>query len=144
MDRLYGEGGICTWSWRISGVLMRTERREDVPQKGNSTDKPRCGENSWNSFSIICVGTQLVLSKVSLVDVPYLSMTIFYSFSRKSLGMLPSALVVVMSYFIASCWFFSFWQRFLLEMVRKTWNGAKYNHIHEFPLPNTERSKVKK
>lgn len=39
---------------------------------------------------------------------------------------------------------FSFWQRFLLEMVRKTWNGAKYNHIHEFPLPNTERSKVKK
>ena len=86
------------------------------------------------SFSVLCVGTQLILSKVSLVDVPY-QWQYFNLFSiQKTLGHVAKCFGCRCILFYGISVDFLILAEILLEMFRKNWKGAKYNHIYEFPF----------
>lgn len=96
------------------------------------------------SFSVICVGTQLILLKVSLVDVPYQWQYFNLFIIQKILGHVAKRFGCRCILFCGISFDFVILAEILLEIFGKNWQGAKYNHIYEFPLLNTEGSKVKK
>lgn len=113
-------------------------------KKGTVQTSQDAGRPREISFSVICVGTQLILSKVSLVDVLYQWQYFSLFIIQKILGHVAKRFgwhwVLVCGISVD----FLILAEILLEMFRKNWKGAKYNHIYEFPLLSAEGIKVKK